>query len=240
MPTQVGFIAGLGKVRLTLEPTPQPTAAGGDIIAVAVLVTDRDQVPIEGQAVTFWRGPDEEETTPTDPRGHAAHTFTGLGFGTHSVSIQVSGLSVTFRHTFNPPAAKPPTVPAELKVYAHPEGPAKEYYVSIELPSASGGISDWPVELKDVAHPDAAKRQVTARTGLDGAYRFRINASGPRTIFISVVGTPLDYTLHLPGPERGRIARKVPRAPQAVLDQGLAETLRWFHQEAVKARREGR
>ena len=240
MPTQVGFIAGLGKVRLTLEPTPQPTAAGGDIIAVAVLVTDRDQVPIEGQAVTFWRGPDEEETTPTDPHGHAAHTFTGFGFGTHSVSIQVSGLSVTFRHTFSPPAAKPKVVPAELKVYAHPEGPAKEYYVSIELPSQSGGISDWPLEIKDIEHSDAAQRQRTVRTTADGSYQFTVKTDNLRTIFISVVGTPLDSALHLPGPERERTTRKVPRAPQAVLDQGLVETLRWFHQRAVKARREGR
>ncbi len=202
MASTSGFIAGLGKVRLTLELTPQPTPSGGDILAVAMLIADRDQVPLAGQTVTFYHGADEAASEPTHGDGRISNTFLGLGFGMHAISVQVAGVSVTQRHTFIKPAAEQINPPAELKVYAHPQGPAKEYYVSVELIGGQGPVKQWPIEIKDPAHITYGKRVRVAKSAEDGAHRFTVETKRPREVFISVVGTPLEFTLRLPGPTR--------------------------------------
>lgn len=103
MPSLTGFIAGLGQVRLSLELTATQTASGGDILAVAILTTDRNPVPIDGQTIAFYLGANEVPSQSTEADGRASHTFAGLGFGTHAVSVQIAGVHVTQRHTFSPP-----------------------------------------------------------------------------------------------------------------------------------------
>lgn len=215
MPSQIGSIAGLGKVRLVLELTPQPTPSGGDILAVVLLTIEQDQRPIEGQSVIFWRGADEEATEPTEEHGRANHVFTGFEFGAHAISAQVAGVSVSARHTFNPSMVKS-RVPTGGKVYAHPQGPAEKCYVSVEVFGDDQlPVKGWPLEIKDVNHPTEDQRQRVTKSGDDGAYRFTVDmASGkPREIFISIVGTALDYTLRLPGPPSASL-RKPPDVPK--------------------------
>ena len=101
-----GYI-GLAQVRLTLELTPQPTATGGDILAVAILTTERNPVPVEGQTVSFYLGANEVASEQTSHDGRAAHTFYDLEFGAHMVSVQIIGVHMTQRHTFARPARTP-------------------------------------------------------------------------------------------------------------------------------------
>ncbi|MDP3727248.1 MAG: hypothetical protein Q8R35_01260 [bacterium] len=239
MPSQTGPIAGLGKVRLVLELTPQPTPTGGDILAVVLLTTDPDQRPIEGQAVIFWRGADEESTEPTVEHGRASHVFTGFEFGTHaSISAQVAGVSVSARHTFNPPVVKS-RVPTSWKVHAHPQGPAEKCYVSVEVFGDDQlPVKSWPIEIKDVGHLTEGQRQRVEKSGDDGAYRFTVDvASGkPREIFISIVGTSLDSTLRLPGPPPASL-RKPPDVPE-LGDTDLAGSFLDITRRAVQQGRE--
>lgn len=103
MPQTSGIIAGLGRVKLVLEATPQPSEIGGSILATAILTKDergREQEPLSGQTIVFWLGPDEVYSHPTNDHGRASYTFAGLGFGAHAISVQHGGLSVTFRHAF--------------------------------------------------------------------------------------------------------------------------------------------
>lgn len=116
MASITGYIAGMGQVRLTLELTPQNIPTGGDILAVAILTTERNPMPLEGQLVTFWLGRDEVASERTDAHGRAAHTPTGLGFGTHAVSVQVAGIHVSQRHTFSPPPVEKLKTAKDLQV----------------------------------------------------------------------------------------------------------------------------
>ena len=133
-------------------------------------------------------------------------------------------------------AKQRPKPPTDLKVYAHPEGPASEYFISVELWGEGKVGIKWPLEIKDVSHPDASQRQVEVSTSDAGAYRFHVVAAEPREIFISAVGTPLDYALRLAGPRKKDTAPGLPDIPEEVLDEGLMATLRWY---GAKAREKG-
>ena len=99
-----------------------------------------------------------------------------------------------------------PKPPTDLKVYAHPHDPAEQYFITIELFGEDRlPVKGWPIEIKDWSHPDPEQRRRIVRSELDGAYRWEVEAQGHREIFVSVVGTELDYTLKLPGPTPKRL-----------------------------------
>ncbi len=167
--SSIGFIGGgLGQVRLTLELTPQPSLTGGDILAVAILTSERRDVPISGQAVTFYLGPDEIVTPNTEDDGRAAYTFTGLGFGTHAVSIQVAGVHVTDRHTFSASAERVKRIAPPL---VRAEGDEGKYVISVAVMLAEGGPGrDIPVRLI-ISPLGAAPRIVDKVTDANGFLR---------------------------------------------------------------------
>lgn len=107
MASSSGFIAGLGQIRLTLELTPQPGPSGGDILTVAILTTERNPLPIDGQTIAFYLDANEAASEPTGHDGRSVHTFIGLEFGTYAVSVQLAGVHVTQRHTFPRPTKMP-------------------------------------------------------------------------------------------------------------------------------------
>jgi len=217
MSSTTGYIGGVGQVRITLELTPQQAETGGDILATTILTTERNPVPIEGHTIVFYLGASEVASEQTNVDGRASYAFTNLSFGTHAVSVQTAGVHVTQRHTFTKTAEKI-KVPANLKVYAHPEGPAAEYFISVELFGEDKvPTKRWPLEIKDTEHPDAAQRVRVEHTGDDGAHRFMVATNRSRAIFISVVGTPLDYTLRLAGPTR-REFQQPPDVPEPTAD----------------------
>lgn len=142
MPSTTGYIGGVGQVRLTLEPTLQPTENGGDILATAILTTERNPVPIEGHTIVFYLGANEVTAEQTNAEGRVSHTFAGLNFGTHAVSIQTAGVHVTHRHTFTKPIEKV-RVPASLSVtFVGPRGQQKLLiYLNTEDGSPVSGFS---------------------------------------------------------------------------------------------------
>lgn len=106
MPHATGVITGLGRVRLTLEPTAQPSESGGAILATGFLADERGGHGIEGETIVFWLGAEEAAVYQTDSYGRASWTFGGLGFTTHAISVQCAGIHVTYRHTFERKARK--------------------------------------------------------------------------------------------------------------------------------------
>ena len=130
----VGFVGGLGKVRLVLELAPQPGSSGGDILAVAILTSERDQRPLEGETITFYLGKEETTAVTTEADGRASHSFDGLGFGAHAVSVQVAGVHVTVRHTFSLLTAKKLASPN-----VRAEGDEGKYLISASVVYDDGG-----------------------------------------------------------------------------------------------------
>lgn len=193
MPSSVGFIAGLGPVRLTLELTPQPAPTGGDILAVVVLTTERNPMPIEGQTVTFYLGANESASQVTGADGRTAHTFTGLSFGTHAVSVQVAGVHVTQRHTFPKLTEE---APADLLV--EPSGRNGKYNLTITVLSAKGvGMPRRTIRIQD----PQAKARADKRTDKHGTYVHHVEFSDrERFVTVSVLGTKLSKTVRLFGP----------------------------------------
>jgi hypothetical protein len=155
MPQTSGIIAGLGRVRLTLEPTPQPSEIGGSILATAILTKDergREQEPLSGQTIVFWLGPDEVYSHPTDDHGRESYTFAGLGFGTHAISVQCGGISVTHRHTFERKVLE------LVATNFHAEGDEGDYTISGSLAYKAGRpASGIPVRflVSRLGHPGA-------------------------------------------------------------------------------------
>lgn len=193
MPSNVGFIAGLGQVRFTLELTPQSTPSGGDILAVAILTTERNPMPIEGQTVTFYLGADEITSQPTGTDGRTANTFTGLSFGTHAVSVQVAGVHVTQRHTFTKLTEE---APADLLV--EPSGHNGKYNLTVTVLSVKGvGMPRRTIRIQD----PQAKAHADKRTGEHGTYVYHVEFTDrERFVTVLVLGTKLSKTVRLFGP----------------------------------------
>lgn len=108
MPSVPGFVGGIGRVRLSLDLTGNPTPTGGEILAVATLVTEQNSEPVNGQSLEFYLGADRITDVVTGDDGRATHTFHDLGFGTHAVSVRIAGVYVTQRVTFVQPKPKTP------------------------------------------------------------------------------------------------------------------------------------
>ena len=208
MASIVGFIAGLGQIRLTLELTPQSTPAGGDILAVAILTTERNPMPLEGQSVAFWLGRDEAASEPTDEHGRTSHTFTGLGLGTHAVSAQVAGIHMTQRHTFTKP--KDEVIEAPVDLLVEPSGRNGKYDITITVLSTRAvGMPRRAVRIKD----PTVKTHKDKLTNKYGTYAHHVEFTDrERFITVSVLGTKLSKTVRLFGP-RGKGATHVPPTP---------------------------
>lgn len=197
MASVTGYIAGLGQVRLTLELTPQNTPTGGDILAVAILTTERNPIPLEGQLVTFWLGRDEVASERTDAHGRADHTFTDLGFGTHAVSMQIAGIHVTQRHTFIKPKEEAVEAPTDLLVV--PVGRDGMYDLTITVLSPKGvGMPRRIVRIQDPKTPQLIKDQLTDKHGTRKHHMEFLDRE--RFITVSVLGTKLLKTIRLFGP----------------------------------------
>lgn len=193
MPQVSGIIAGLGRVRLTLEPTPQPSETGGSIIATAILTKDergREQEPVSGQAIIFWLGPDEVHSHPTDDHGRASYTFAGLGLGAHAVSVQHGGLSVTFRHTFE--RKHPKLAVPNVRV----EGDEGDYVVSVGPLLYEDGRFAANVMIRFLVSR-------LGRAGADVADR-RTNAHGYAKYHLQFTEPEADVTVQGPGFEAER------------------------------------
>lgn len=204
MPSSSGFIGVLGRVRLNLELTPQPTEIGGDVLAVAILTTDpprdREAVPLAGQTIVFYLGENEAAVRETNPDGRAPHTFTGLGFEMNAFSVQTSGVYVTQRHAF-PRPSEPSKAPTNFTV--EPLGDDGTYQLVVTVFSQK--TPDAPRigigNIKVIVANDR-KLIVDGKTGPSGSVVIKVPhfRDRERSIAVSVEGVGRVERLQLLGP----------------------------------------
>lgn len=170
--SNVGFIMGLGQVRLTFELTPQPSPTGGEILGIAILTSERRDAAIRGQRITFYLGPDEMASEETGDDGRATHTFTGLVLGTHTISAQIAGVHVTDRHTFVAPSEREKRINPPL---VRAEGDEGKYVISASVVQSEGGPARGiPVRLL-VSPLGAAPTVVDQKTDENGLLTYDLS-----------------------------------------------------------------
>lgn len=138
----------------------------------------------------------------TEDDGRVEIKVKSLAKGDHRVHAELVGTTIRSKSVTIAVKEEKIETPTDLKVYAHPQTYAEEYLISCEVfGEKKRGLAGVELEVKETAQDGKAASRVV-RTGPSGAHRFNVRPHGSVEIFISVVGTNLDYTLRLPGPRR--------------------------------------
>lgn len=131
--------------------------------------------------------------------------------------------------------------PTGIIVDVRPEGPAREYYITVVVPGESGGVSGWLVTITDVDHrvidpsPPAAPpagypRQRTLET--DGHGKCFLSVVTPKAcvVHIRVDGTEYDREVKLEGPRQ--VAPRIDPPTEGDLEGSWWEVFKrgWWHQ----------
>lgn len=169
MPSATGLVAGLGRVRLTLELTSNTTMGGGEVLAVVFLTTDRDE-PVEGQNIEFYAGADRAGNAVTGDDGRATTTL-GLEFGTHAVSARVGGVNVMHRVTFSPITAKAKPI---KEPSVHAEGGDGKYVIHVSCVHDDGSPAA-DVVVKFIGTADRQPVAATHNTDENGFAECEVN-----------------------------------------------------------------
>ena len=185
-------------VRLVLDTIAHEREGGGEITAIITLSFVRPSKPFKDQEVLFYLNGEVRAHPRTNEHGVARESIV-VPYGTHEVRAQVQGTGLSVREvkTFTEP---PKPVATELAVYAAPQGPATRYDILIEVIGEKRGVPNWPLDILDPRHPEAAQRHQHKVTDLNGSCILIVETQTSRTISISAVGTKFAHVLTLEGP----------------------------------------
>lgn len=171
MATVTGFVGSIGRIRLSLDLTGNPTPTGGEILARAMLVADQNSDPVGGQNIEFYLGPASEGVVTTTDDGYAHITFPDLGFGTHPVAARIGGVAVTGRVTFSPQTAKAKPIKEPL---VHSGGVDGKYTIHIACVHEDGGPAAGVV-VKFIGTADGHPVAATRNTDENGFAEYEVS-----------------------------------------------------------------